>query len=266
MLILLATAALNVAIQAGWLSHLLDDLPHVAFAPAITTVTQVIRSAASAAFDSTVPPSPPPPPKQSTSDNGPSDPITCVYSHSLAFAIEENPRGHSYCPSDQGQLEETVVSEQLFSLPQLKELIRNEISDQLYDRGRLGEFIGSLISDELRDRSQLETLIKSLISDQLPSHEKLMRDFALAADGARIVCSLTSGCFGSPIFNVKNSPYLALTEDTRVGNCWSSPSSHFQLGILLPASIVRHSFPSIIFLVTLLPISVKPREIWCSGE
>ncbi|KAL7284239.1 hypothetical protein ACG7TL_001521 [Trametes sanguinea] len=64
-----------------------------------------------------------------------------------------------------------------------------------------------------------------------------MRDFALYADGARIVHSLTaSHLTKSAIKHVgsAHSPEVALSDDNHIGRCWSSARKGGQLGIVLP--------------------------------
>ncbi|KAI0762925.1 hypothetical protein C8Q74DRAFT_1191173 [Fomes fomentarius] len=59
------------------------------------------------------------------------------------------------------------------------------------------------------------------------------RDFALVADGAKVVNNLTSP---SPLTG-DNSPELALRDDLRIGQCWLVDQRSFQLGVGLPVFV-----------------------------
>lgn len=76
------------------------------------------------------------------------------------------------------------------------------------------------------------------------------RDFALAADGARITPLLTSS-FDTSDLAVARPPENILDEDLRSASHWSIPDSHAQVGIKVPAFI----YP------TNVTIDHVPREI-----
>ena len=81
-------------------------------------------------------------------------------------------------------------------------------------------------------------LIADSVLQRLQTPANLMRDFALHADGGQVVCALTSGCFLSAAINMWNSPHVAISEGTQIGQCWTFPSPTFQLGVLLPVPII----------------------------
>ncbi len=65
------------------------------------------------------------------------------------------------------------------------------------------------------------------------------RDFALHADGGRVLPELTKvakgGGWTQPLSG--SSPEHAITDDSRIGHCWSIPGSAAQLGIQLSEMI-----------------------------
>ncbi|KAI8969518.1 hypothetical protein BD414DRAFT_428486, partial [Trametes punicea] len=79
----------------------------------------------------------------------------------------------------------------------------------------------------------------------------LMRDFALYADGARIVQSLTASHLARPALvamakraGPPHPPEVALSDDNRIGQCWLSARKGGQLGVVLP-ELVRPSHVTI---------------------
>ncbi|KAI1785649.1 hypothetical protein LXA43DRAFT_899279 [Ganoderma leucocontextum] len=64
-----------------------------------------------------------------------------------------------------------------------------------------------------------------------------LRDWALSADGALVYPEYTSPYNHSAPPGSPWHPGIALTDDSRIGRCWSIPASHGQLGIALPGFI-----------------------------
>jgi hypothetical protein len=66
--------------------------------------------------------------------------------------------------------------------------------------------------------------------------QRLQTDFALRANGARIVCEITTGCYVHPLSipGLWSSPDYAITDSA---HCWSPRTSPGQLGIQLAAFI-----------------------------
>lgn len=66
----------------------------------------------------------------------------------------------------------------------------------------------------------------------------MQRDYALAVDGGKISCRLTSGCRVWRLAMGRWSPPdVILDENTQMGNCWSIPVQPVQVGVVLAQQI-----------------------------
>lgn len=82
--------------------------------------------------------------------------------------------------------------------------------------------------------------IHQLVAESFATHASQLqagqRDFALRADGGRIVAELTTRS-SSTSKRHDNDPAMAIEEDVRVGQCWNINTLPAQLGIVIPELI-----------------------------
>ncbi|KAI0744914.1 hypothetical protein C8Q76DRAFT_789381 [Earliella scabrosa] len=81
--------------------------------------------------------------------------------------------------------------------------------------------------------SYIDKMVASALKDPVGR-----RDFALAADGARIAPKLTSTFELESNISVVRPPTNILDEDLRSGSCWEFPDNHAQVGIKLKEFII----------------------------
>ena len=93
----------------------------------------------------------------------------------------------------------------------------------------------------VRSNDEISPAVKAYIDRALSRASRDLvgrRDFALYADGGRIILELThawSGTSSAP--SAGSNPTAAITDDIRVGNCWSIAGHAGQLGIRLTEMI-----------------------------